>query len=348
MTRRALVPLLLALVAAPAAAGPVLLRTRGGPAEVRYAGRADWIAVYERGYLDDGDEVRTPKGTTAFIELGDGNVVALLPGARLTVEEARAGEAPSGETQVLFWRPTGTFRLFLHEGEAAPILDRFRGRTFTMGTPVATAGVRGTAFTAIVAPRDNGLFDAAFVVYRGEVEVTRPGAAPVVVPAGRFWWVEAAAPVGAFSTAATVEARVGSLNDLLGGEGEARAPARQDRFRGTHYARQSLETHRTASLSSPPSILRAALEPVLALRILFPTATEPTTTTATTLEPTTSTLETSILPVTSPIRETIRERLEAAPPDVRENLVDEIRSRFVRELCQQHPEQDVCRVETSN
>lgn len=174
----------------------IIVRIRG-EAQYQKAGSSKWGVPTERMRFNPGDSIRTGKNGSVVVKLSKGNVVAIQEDSVFTLEKAQARIVITGKTYFfgLFGGKKSEteydYQAHLGEGVALSSLKGLKGQsTFSLGTPVAVAGVRGTVFGARVIPPekrklaflgdridegkggpDDGGYEATFAVHEGSVEV---------------------------------------------------------------------------------------------------------------------------------------------------------------------------------
>ena len=175
-------------LAAQAAAGQVLFAL--GRVEIQRGGQA---FVAQRGTtVEVGDTVATgPTGLTQ-VRLKDGSVLSLRYGSAMVVQEFRLPEQPAASTTA----PAVTAAPSASTAGGRSVLRLLRGAfrtvtgligknvndTYSVVTPVATIGIRGTDYSAAYCSGDCGTTpDGLYVgVSNGEIELTNDGGALVL------------------------------------------------------------------------------------------------------------------------------------------------------------------------
>lgn len=161
--------LLLAVVPAVKAASPqsqpgVVLSLKG-KVEIRAAGEADWHSANLRERLHPGARIRTGAKSSALVEISARNRLALGELTEIGYDEATARrEVDRAAGAALFSatrRNIYDYRVSQSSGRVSAVLRGLgKSSRFELKTPVATAGVRGTYFVSLLAPRaaSNSIF----------------------------------------------------------------------------------------------------------------------------------------------------------------------------------------------
>lgn len=165
MSRKSLMLLIAALfictAAAQAQAGSsALLAKKEGNVEVKLPGKS-WSEARMGESLAQGAEIRTSAGATAFVKWANGDVIKIGPLSQVVLSKMQQ----SGNTR--------NREISLNEGKAfAKVKKLATGEsTFTIRTPTAIAGVRGTGFQGSFIPGRG----AQFTVLSGTIAVEAEG-----------------------------------------------------------------------------------------------------------------------------------------------------------------------------
>lgn len=159
-------------VTAQAAAGRVLVAA--GDVFVIRAGREARAAAQDA--LQSGDVVRTGTASSAQLGFNDGAIVAMRAGSRFEIAEYRFTGADDGTSQSVFRLLQGGIRTL------TGLIGRSRPDRYRMNTPLATVGIRGTAFSLVQCDDDCEADDGSKapdgsygVVFEGRVAVANLG-----------------------------------------------------------------------------------------------------------------------------------------------------------------------------
>lgn len=231
------------VVPVSAAGRDALIVSLFGKVEARTSPDEEWVRASRKMRLRSGYALRTAKGAWCIIELSPGNLVRVMEKTEVDLEEVR-NTTESVRGQFLFKnKATGAYHLHLEEGSVLPALSRLSGRDFTVSTPVAVAGVRGTVFEADVVRNEAGAsggeptYDVNFSVFEGSVAVqdlSAPTIAPTIVRAGYHIQMRGARPPAAGNAAKAARKKaVRSLRKYIRSEmgkrkrgGDLAAPAK--------------------------------------------------------------------------------------------------------------------------
>lgn len=197
-----------ALVALPSGTAAVVTAVSG---EVEWAAGfgATWQRVQTGDSLPPGALLRTGAGARLDLDLGAERAVRLNAGSLLLVAPPRGREAEPPSLWLLLGRVWVNLRR-----ELAP------GERFTVQTPAAVVGVRGTMFTVSVA-RDGGTLTA---VHRGKVEVSGAGVTVRVVVEKQVFVAVGEAPGRPRPLSPGERAELGAQRDWTGESAEAGDP----------------------------------------------------------------------------------------------------------------------------
>lgn len=238
-----LVLLVIGVAGSDADAGSITLNRTYGVVEVQRAGASAWIRGTERMRLRSGDKIRTGDDAWCLLELSPQNVIRVMERTRLELQAVSTGTTRVAGRTLFAWRGTGAFDLKLQEGQVVPVLDRFAGSRMNLATPVAVAGVRGTAFSATVELVDGppGIeagqvepttCNVDLTVYHGAIEVTdlrSPDAGVTFVPAGySIGFSQVRVPRGGFGAGGQgpgARNGQGPGGQTIGGRGDGMGPA---------------------------------------------------------------------------------------------------------------------------
>lgn len=193
------------LCAAAAAGEGTVVSLRGGTLERHESGA--WRDIAEGRKVSTGDRLRTGKGAVAVIEMSEVGRLVVGPAA-----EVELGREPKDFTTKLsrgaLWLKT-----------AAPA-----GSRAAISTPIATAGVRSTAFSMVYG---EGETSVCACTCTGSIEVTTPDGRKLAVRKGEYVAIPAGEPVPvATQPAAPVLSQSGTVWDfcqachVAGGKGE--------------------------------------------------------------------------------------------------------------------------------
>ncbi len=128
-----------------------------GTVTIKSAGAADWIPAVDRMEVKEEDELKTEAGSSAIIKMDDGSMIKLGPLAKMKM--AKLGQTNNNNNTSI-------------DVSIGKSWNRVRKLTadsdFSVKTPTAVAGVRGTFFSAEVEKTDNSTFG----VYDGSISVS--------------------------------------------------------------------------------------------------------------------------------------------------------------------------------
>lgn len=158
-------------VFAEAAAVKATLSGLKGAVTVQAAAGGDWTAATEGMSLSQGASVKTGAGAEAILNLGAGSAVKISALALVKIATLTAEASGGSKTE-----------LSLDKGRVMAKAGKLKttDSAFTVRTPTAVAGVRGTAFECAIAPETN---QVTVSVIEGNVSVT-VGDVEVLVTAG--------------------------------------------------------------------------------------------------------------------------------------------------------------------
>jgi hypothetical protein len=127
-----------------------------GSVTIKKAGTTDWIPAADRMELREGDELKTEAGASAIVRMDDGTMSKIGPLAKMSM-----GQLTSiGNNNATL--------LNVSIGKSWNRVQKLTKDTaFSVKTPTAVAGVRGTFFSAEVEKTTDSTFD----VYDGSVQV---------------------------------------------------------------------------------------------------------------------------------------------------------------------------------
>lgn len=121
------------------------------------SGKAQWAPAADRMELKEGDQLRTEGGSSTIIRMDDGSMVKLGPLAAMTVSNLKAA-GKNNQTS-----------LDVETGKTWSRVRKLSGESdFSVSTPTAIAGVRGTYFSAEVEQTSASTID----VFDGSVAVS--------------------------------------------------------------------------------------------------------------------------------------------------------------------------------
>lgn len=128
-----------------------------GTVEVKYKDAESWVPAAERMELKEGDVIRTQSGSTAILRMENGTMMKLAPLTNMKVErlnQTRGGDNTS---------------LDISAGKTWSRVKKLSDESdFSIKTPTAVAGVRGTFFSSEV----ENTADSTFDVFEGAVAVS--------------------------------------------------------------------------------------------------------------------------------------------------------------------------------
>ncbi len=158
----------------------ILVRARGA-VQYQAVGSASWVRATERMRVNTGDKINTGPDGSAIIKLSPNNFISLQQNAQVTIAAMASRPAVDTTERVLGLFPARTrtqnIEVDLARGRAVSVLRGFRAQsTYALRTPVATAGVRGTVFSARVSwdrgvKQDGGNVQVDFSCSEGSVEI---------------------------------------------------------------------------------------------------------------------------------------------------------------------------------
>ena len=125
--------------------------------------------------LERGDLVRTGEASSAQLRFTDETVVAMRAKTRFHVRDYRFTGADDGVSEVAFALLQGGIRTL------TGLIGRSRADRYRMGTPLATLGIRGTAYSLLICQQDcladdgSTASDGTYgLVFEGRVSVANP------------------------------------------------------------------------------------------------------------------------------------------------------------------------------
>lgn len=180
-----------------------LVKVRG-EVQIRKSGTDRWTTAHERMGVGRGDRIKTGADGEATIRLSPRNTISVRPNSEMGITSATVRTEGTG-----FGRRSTVQKIEtdLTRGRAVNVLRGLgRNSEFSMRTPVAVAGVRGTVF--MVGVTDDG--KAEFSCIEGSVQITPIAGAtepfePTTINAGQFVAVEPVTADAATSSDPTVE-----------------------------------------------------------------------------------------------------------------------------------------------
>jgi hypothetical protein len=208
----ALVALVFACVRVEAAGAMVRLSSVKGDVTVQAQESGEWAAAADGTMLGQGASLRTGPGAEALVNWGAGHVVKVYQLSIVKIENLTDPDAAGGSKS----------QISLGKGKIVAKVEKLKttDSTFTVRTPTAVAGVRGTAFECAISPETNqvsvSVMEGSVFVMVGDVEsiieqgfetLIAPGeapAAPTEIPVEKMEMLksetggmsEAAAPAG--------------------------------------------------------------------------------------------------------------------------------------------------------
>lgn len=153
----------------------VLSKVRGR-VEYKAQGAAQWTLASERMRINPGDSLRTADNAQAVIKLSARNFVSVGAKSEMTLSSASVRSVTDASVRTVTGTP-------VRRNEYNYEVDLKRGRTvnslrgmgtnsnYTMKTPVAVAGIRGTVFAANVSMGAGNEVNATFAVSEGAISV---------------------------------------------------------------------------------------------------------------------------------------------------------------------------------
>lgn len=172
MTHRLFLAALLLFVAGDCAAQAIgrVLSAAGDVVAVR-TGREEVLTAGSA--LFNGDVIRTGEESSAQLRFTDEGVVAMRSKSRFAVSDYRFTGSDDGVSTAAYRLLQGGIRTL------TGLIGKTRRERYIMGTPLATVGIRGTAFTLVLCQRDCFDTDGSIapdgtygVVFDGRVAVT--------------------------------------------------------------------------------------------------------------------------------------------------------------------------------
>ncbi|HOC92484.1 MAG TPA: FecR domain-containing protein [bacterium] len=128
-----------------------------GTVSVKQSGQKDWAPAAVRMELKEGDELKTDAGSTAIIRMDDGTMVKVGPLATMKMDKLDKTGAASKTN------------IDMGSGKTWSRVNKLNEQSdFSIKTPTAVAGVRGTFFSSEVAQTSDSTFD----VFEGAVAVS--------------------------------------------------------------------------------------------------------------------------------------------------------------------------------
>jgi len=128
-----------------------------GTVTLKKVGTTQWIPAADRQELSEGDQLRTEAGSSAIIKMDDGSMAKIGPLALMTVSSmSSTGKGNKTALDVSIGKTWSRVRKLSSDSD------------FTVTTPTAVAGVRGTFFSTEV----EQTMDSTFDVFDGSVAVS--------------------------------------------------------------------------------------------------------------------------------------------------------------------------------
>lgn len=165
-------------VFAEAAAAKATLSGLKGAVTVQAAAGGEWTAATEGMSLSQGASVKTGASAEAILNMGAGGAVKISALALVKIDALTAEASGGSKTE-----------LSLDKGRVLARTEKLKtaDSAFTVRTPTAVAGVRGTAFECAIAPETNqvtvSVVEGNVSVSVGDVEVlVAAGFASMVMP----------------------------------------------------------------------------------------------------------------------------------------------------------------------
>jgi hypothetical protein len=177
--------------------GSVAAQVGAGPEQMLRAGDT----------LQQGTTISTGQNSNVVLRFDDGQVVALKSLSRFTIESYRYDAKDPGAGQMILSLLSGGMRAI------TGLVANSNRSAFSLKTPVATIGIRGTDFLAalsqglysyakvgsigVTTPKGTGVFAAEQYAFTASPAVVPSSIAPGALPAGIFTELEAVALTGA-------------------------------------------------------------------------------------------------------------------------------------------------------
>ena len=247
---------LLALDASAQAVGRVLVAA--GEVVVTRANRD--VALAAGSAIERYDVIRTGEASSAQLRFSDETIVAMRAKSRFHVSSYNYTGADDGVSEIGFALLQGGIRTL------TGLIGRTRPERYRMGTPLATIGIRGTAYSLVLCQKDCTADDgttapdgAYGLVFEGRVAVTNNAGEREFGLDEAFFVADAATPPQRLNS------RPGFLRDRL--EARARREERREQMeaRAQAIAAQREQIARAMAVSADPRVSASDARPVAVL-----------------------------------------------------------------------------------
>lgn len=244
---------LLAVDASAQAVGRVL--AAAGEVVVTRANRD--VALTAGSAIENYDVIRTGEASSAQLRFSDETIVAMRAKSRFHVSSYRFTGADDGVSEVAFSLLQGGIRTL------TGLVGKARPERYRMATPLASVGIRGTAYSLLLCQRDctadDGTIapDGAYgLVFEGRVAVTNTAGEREFGVDEAFFVADASSP------AQRLHSRPGFLRDRL--EARARREERREQMeaRAQAVAAQREQLARAIASAVDPKVSAADARPV--------------------------------------------------------------------------------------
>ena len=180
-----------------------------------------WVALKNGDVITQGFAVITGRASSVVLVFANGTTIKLGADTNVSVDEFLIDPlaGPINVGQLIAEPTTSTTKLNLAKGELigdVKHLNRDKGSTFSVQTPIGAAGIRGTTFRIVFIPTGDGLAfnfvlstSDGIVLFQG---TTQGSGAPVNVPQGQE--IAVVATVDATTKALTVAAPVSASGPI--------------------------------------------------------------------------------------------------------------------------------------
>lgn len=132
----------------------------------------------EGAFLKQGATVETAGNGNVILLFDNGSTMQIRPGTKFSISEFLIDPFDTGSVnpQGITQEPTKSVtQLFVHEGTITGEIAKLnRSSTYNIGTPLATAGIRGTILTVQHSRKPP---KSTFTVKKGKIQVTKKGGA---------------------------------------------------------------------------------------------------------------------------------------------------------------------------